>query len=150
MNKRRNGSFLLACAIAVVGCIGIGLSVVSLAADGGYHPERHLDGVDPVRAGMVVLFLAGAVHFAFFLAGSVVGWRTQPGLGSISGVLAAGGMAIACAALALLLVSMPPTAGPIAMPPAIAAAVRIGGGLAIVGFVLGIVANAWDRIQGHS
>jgi hypothetical protein len=146
---RTERSFLLICAVAVAGCIGLAWSVVSLVADGGWHPERYTGGVDPIRAGMVVLFIAGGVLFALYLVGAVVGWREQPGLGPVAAGLATGGMVIACAAIVVLLISMPPSAGPIAMPPAIAAAVRIGGGLAIVGFVLGIFPSTRDRIRGR-
>lgn len=149
MNVPTDRSFLAICTVAVAGCIGLGVSVVSVVADGGYHPERHVGELDLARAGMVVLFIAGGVLFALYLAGAVVGWRNQPGLGPFSAALFAIGMVIASGALVLFLVSMPSFAGPLAMPPAIAAAVRIGGGLALVGFAMGIVATTWDRIQGR-
>jgi hypothetical protein len=137
--------FYLICGIALVGCFGLVVSVVALVVEGGYHPEVYRGGLDPVRAGLLVVSLAGMVIFALFLFGSIVRIRRRRNLGSMADGLAAGGLLICAAGFAAVVMVFPASGGPI--PPMVATALRIGAGLFVVGVVLLLIDNLrrWIR-----
>ena len=148
MSITAKASVQLVCAIAVVGCLGLIVAVVSIVAEDGYHPARHVGGLDVARAGMIVLFLAGVALSGLWATGAILGFRSRQQLGSLSVVLLTCGLTISAVAMLLWVVSMPPSAGPVPLPSPLAAMVRIGLGLAVAGWVLGIVAGVRSRYRG--
>jgi hypothetical protein len=147
MTARGTAGFYLVCGIAIVGCAGLVISVIVVIAEGGYYPERYVGGIDPVRAGIVAMLLAGICMFSLFLVGSIARLRRQRTLGSVADGLAWGGVLIAAAGFAGFFMVVPATSGPIALPPALAIATRVGIGLLVTGLVLGLIDNllGWIR-----
>jgi len=104
-------------------------------ASGGYRPERYGGGFDPVRAGALLFFGAGAAGFALATAATLRLARSRPSVFRLSAVALTAGLTVMALTGLVLFASAPPSSAPVVLPDSFRVMVFLGLGLVAAGMV---------------
>lgn len=133
--RRRANEARAFCALIGIACLGLAVAAVVAIASGGYRPERYAGWFDPIRAGALLFFGAGAAGFALAAAATLRLARSRPSVFRLSGLALTAGLTVMALTGLALFASAPPSLAPVVLPDLFRVMVLLGLGLVAAGMV---------------
>jgi hypothetical protein len=148
VNRQRSSIGLRAFWVLLwVALAGLAVAAVIAIASGGYRPPADPSGFDPVRAGMLVFFVAGTGAFALVAAGGIVARRQGSKPIDPGTLLFVVGLTVATAAMAPIVAILPAQPGHAPVSMVLRAPLYLGFGLMALAFAWWIVVATRDALR---